>query len=79
MSDKKLWLGTALTPYGNQYGSVVVFAETKEDAISAAKEKLSDVGSYTPDRRYSQALLDNLTNIQEVPDGAFVDWSPVRT
>jgi hypothetical protein len=71
----KLWLGTALTPYGNEYGSVLVVAETREEAIAMANAKLSlDSGNYIPDQKYAQALLDNLDNMSEVSEGVFVNW-----
>ncbi|GAB4671361.1 hypothetical protein [Mycobacterium avium] len=79
MSDKKLWLGTALTPHGNEYGAVVVIAETWEEAIAKASAELSSgADNYVPNQQYANALLDNLANIQEISDGVFVDWSPSR-
>lgn len=71
----KLWIGTALTPYGNEYGAVAVIAETRDEAIAMANAVLSlDPGNYVPNQKYARALLDNLGNMQEVPEGVFIDW-----
>ncbi|MGV0159895.1 hypothetical protein ACRU3B_10705 [Mycobacterium colombiense] len=74
MSDKKLWLGTALTPSGNEYGAVVVLAETREEAVAKARPQLSDAGNHVPTQRYVQALLDNVANMREITDGVFIAW-----
>lgn len=76
----KLWIGTALTAYGNEYGLVAVVAETREEAIAKANAKLSlsDPGNYVPDQRYAQALLDNLGAMRVVEDEVFVDWEAAR-
>jgi hypothetical protein len=71
----KLWIGTALTPYGGEYGLVAVVAETREEAMAKAGAKLElDKGNYIPDQRYALALLDNLGAIREVHEEVFVDW-----
>jgi hypothetical protein len=36
----KLLIGTALTPYGNEYGLVAVVAETDKEATAKAGAKL---------------------------------------
>jgi hypothetical protein len=71
----KLWIGTALTPYGNEYGFVAVVAETREEAIAKvnAKLQLDDPGNYVPNQRYAEALLDNLDALREVTDEVFID------
>jgi hypothetical protein len=76
----KLWISSALTPHGNEYGLVAVIAETREEAIAKAGAKLdlSDPGNYVPDKRYVQALLDNLGAMREVTDEVFVDWEAAR-
>lgn len=79
----KLWISTAQTPHGNEYGLVAVIADTREEAIAKASAKLQlafkgDKGGYMPDQRYAQALLDNLGSISEVEDEVFIDWSPAR-
>ncbi len=72
----KLWISAALTPYGNEYGPVAVIAETREEAIAktSAKLQLDDPGSYVPDQRYAQALLNGLRTMREVQDEVFIDW-----
>jgi hypothetical protein len=64
----KLWIGSALTPYGNEYGLVAVVAETREEAIAKANAKLSldDPGNYIPNQKYAEALLDNPDALREV-------------
>ena len=76
----KLWISTAMTPYGNEYGVVAVIAETVEEAIAKANAKLQldDPGNYIPNRRYAEALLDNLDAMAEVTDEVFVDWDAAR-
>jgi len=37
----KLWIGTALTPHGNEYGLVAVVAETHEEAMAKEGAKLA--------------------------------------
>ncbi|SPM43595.1 Mycobacterium numidiamassiliense ORFan [Mycobacterium numidiamassiliense] len=74
----KLWIGTALTPYGNEFGAVVVTAETREEAIAAATAKLSQPGNYVPYQEYAHALIANLDNIREVTDGVYIDWDANR-
>jgi hypothetical protein len=77
----KLWIGTALTPHGNEYGLVAVVAETREEAIAKANAKLSlgDPGNYVPDQRYAQALLDNLGAMREVGDEVFIEGEATRS
>lgn|GEM_PF-3483175 len=72
----KLWIGSALTPYGNEYGLIAVIAETREEAIAKANAKLQidGPGNYIPDQRYAEALLDNLAAMREVTDEVLVDW-----
>jgi hypothetical protein len=70
----KLWVGSALTPYGNEYGLVAVVAETRDEAIAKARRELSQNHSYVPHKRYADALLDNLDNMCEVREGVVVDW-----
>jgi hypothetical protein len=70
----KLWIGTALTPYGNEYGLVAVVAETREEAIAKAKLSLDDPGNYVPNQRYAGGLLDNLDAMSEIADEVFIDW-----
>lgn len=76
----KLWISTAITPHGNEYGLVAVIAETREEAIAKAGAKLDldDHRNYVPDQRYAQALLDNLATISEVKDEVFIDWEAAR-
>jgi hypothetical protein len=73
---RKLWISSALTPYGNEYGRVAVVAETREEAIAKANAKLQldDPGNYIPNRRYAKALLDNLDAMSEIEDEVFIDW-----
>ena len=72
----RLWISSAVTPYGNEYGLVAVVAETREEAIAKANAKLclDDPGNYIPNQRYAQALLDNLDAMPEVTDEVFIDW-----
>lgn len=72
----KLWIGTALTPHGNEYGLVAVIAVTRQEAIAKANAKLQidDPGNYVPNQRYAKALLDNLETMREVTDEVFIDW-----
>ncbi|MDT7764502.1 MAG: hypothetical protein QOC63_3922 [Mycobacterium sp.] len=76
----KLWTTSAVTPDGNEYGLVAVVAETREEAIAKANAKLSldDPGNYVPNRRYAEALLDNLDAMSEVTDEVFIDWDAAR-
>jgi len=80
MSDDtaKLWIGSALTPYGNEYGMVAVVAKTKQEAIAKARRELSEGSTYVPYQRYADALLDNLDNMREVEDGIVIDWEAAR-
>jgi hypothetical protein len=74
----KLWTCTAQTPYGNDYGSVTVIAETKEEAIAKGRPKIEAClarEAYVPGQRYYQSLLDNLGDMREAEDGVFVDWT----
>ena len=73
----KLWISSALTPHGNEYGLVAVVAETRDEAIAKVNAKLSldDPGNYVPNRSYVEALLDNLDAMREVTDEVFIDWS----
>jgi hypothetical protein len=72
----KLWISSALTPHGNEYGLIAVVAETREEAIAKANAKLSldDPGNYVPNRSYVEALLDNLDAMSEVTDEVFIGW-----
>ena len=72
----KLWISSALTPNGSEYGLVAVTAETREEALAKVNAKLSlgDPVNYVPNRRHAQALLDNLDAIREVEDEVFIDW-----
>ena len=77
----KLWIGTAETPYGNEYCSVTVVAETKEEAIAKARPKIKASlarETYVPNQRYYQSLLDNLGDMRKVEEGVFVDWTVTR-
>jgi magnesium chelatase family protein len=76
----KLWISSALTPHGNEYGLVAVVAETREEAIAKANAKLSidEPGNYVPNQRYAEALLDNLDAMSEVTDEVFIDWDAAR-
>jgi hypothetical protein len=76
----KLWTSSAITPHGNEYGLVAVVAETRQEAIAKANAKLclDDPGNYVPNRRYTQALLDNLDAMSEVTDEVFVDWGAAK-
>ena len=77
----KLWIGTAETPYGNEYGSVAVIAHTKEEAIAKARPEIEASlarETYVPSQRYYRSLLDNLGDMREVEDGVFVDWTVTR-
>ena len=76
----KLWISSALTSYGNEYGLVAVVAETREEAIAKANAKLSldDPGNYVPNQRYAEALLDNLDAMSEITDGVFIDWDAAK-
>jgi hypothetical protein len=79
MTEAKLWICHALTPYGKEYGRIVVVAATREEAIEKARQELSQNRSnYVPDQDYAQALLDNLDNMYEVPGGVTVDWDAAR-
>jgi hypothetical protein len=75
----KLWISTALTPYGNDYGAVAVIAETREEAIAKAGAKLELAATnYVPHRHYAQNLLENLGDICEVEDEVFVYWDAAK-
>jgi hypothetical protein len=76
---EKLWITAAETPYGNEYGSVAVIAETKEGAIAKARPKIEAslaLEAYVPSQRHYQSLLDGLDDIREAEDGVFVDGDP---
>jgi hypothetical protein len=79
-SHMKLWISTALTPHGNDYGLVAVVAETRQEAIDKANAKLSldDPGNYIPNQRYAEALHDNLDAMREVTDEVFIDWDAAQ-
>ena len=72
----KLWISSALTPQGNEYGLVAVVAETRQEAIHKvnAKLQLDEPGNYVPNQKYAEALLDNLDALREVTDEVFIDW-----
>lgn len=76
----KLWISTAVTPHGNEYGLLAIVADTREEAIAKANAKLSlsTPSNYVPDRRYAQALLDNLGAMRGVEDEVFIDWDAAR-
>jgi hypothetical protein len=75
-TDTKLWISSALTPHGGEYGLVAVVAETRQEAIAKvnAKLQIDDPGNYVPNKTYAEALLDNLDALREVTDEVFIDW-----
>jgi hypothetical protein len=82
MTDtQKLWISTAETPYGNEYGVVAVIAATREEAIAKAATKVEESlkgETYVPNQRYVRSLLDGLSEIREVQDEVHIDWTPPR-
>jgi hypothetical protein len=81
MSDTKLWIATARTQYGSEYGLIAVIAATREEAIKKAHQELlsgRDSSSYVPYQDYADALRVNLDNIIEIPGGVFIDWDAAR-
>lgn len=72
----KLWIGSAVSPYGNPFGFLAVVADTREEAIEKAGAYLDEQGpaSYVPAENYRQNLLDHLDQIEEVEGGVAVDW-----
>lgn len=78
----KLWISSAMSPYGNPYGLIAVIAETREEAITKAREWItSNRGScgYVPIDNYAQNILNNLdTEMEEATSGVVIDWSPAE-
>ncbi|OBA57320.1 hypothetical protein A5647_24205 [Mycobacterium sp. 1100029.7] len=77
----KLWVGAALSPYGNEYGLIAVVAETKDEAITKARNELSSGHSnhgHQQYQDYADALLENLDNISEIKEGIVIDWDAAR-
>ena len=78
----KLWTSSAVAPHGNQYGGLYVVADSREEAITKAREALHANGrdNYVPREEYRQNLMDNLeATTEEVASGVFIDWaSPER-
>jgi acyl transferase domain-containing protein len=80
-SARRLWISAADTPHRNQYGLVVVVAESKEEAVAKARAFLeSDEArsTYVPEERYREALLLDLDHNMRSAGEVFVDWSPSR-
>jgi len=74
----RLWISSALSPYGNPYGSITVIAATRDEAIARARQELESHKSltYVPDARYAANLLENLEQeMTEIPGGVFIDWT----
>lgn len=77
----KLWISTAATPHGNEYGLVAVVAETREEAMAKARAKLDAAlatATYAPARDYARVLLDGLGDMREADNGVVIDWTPAE-
>ena len=74
----KLWISSAMSPYGNPFGLVAVVAETKEEAVSKATAALDSPQSYVPAEQYRQNLLEHLDTMAVVDAGVVIDWSPTE-
>ena len=69
----RLWVGGALTSYGNEYGLVAAVAETRDSAIAKMRVELHDAiakAGHVPSQRYAKALLGDLdSTVREVAIG----------
>ena len=76
----KLWISSALTASGHEYGAVAVVAATREEATVKVRAALArQSAGAQPDQRYIDNLADNLeATLSEYPEGVFIDWSPVE-
>lgn len=78
----KLWISSAMSPYGNPYGLIAVIAETREEAITKAREWITSnrpQGAHGPLDDYAQNILGNLdAEMEEQSSGVVVDWSPAE-
>ena len=74
----RLWVGGALTSYGNEYGLVAAVAETRDSAIAKMRVELHDAiakAGHVPSQRYAKALLGDLdSTVREVTAGGIVNW-----
>jgi hypothetical protein len=75
----RLWISSALSPYGNEYGVIAVVAKTKDEAIEKAKAGLAAKRpNYVPAQRYVENLVEHLDGMRPVDGGVFIDWAPAE-
>jgi hypothetical protein len=76
---QRLWISSAVSPYGNPYGAVAVIAETRAQAVAKVRQELADrKGGYVPADRYAKNILENLEEqLTEVASGVLIDWDAV--
>lgn len=75
----KLWISCAAGPAHETWGTIAVIAETRDEAIAKARQRLEamNVGQNAEAARYRQALLDNLGSMMESALGdVFIDLDP---
>jgi hypothetical protein len=76
----KLWISNAVGPNGEPWGTIAVIAETREDAIAKARQRLEqmDTSRHPEAQEYRQSLIGNvaLTMNQAVLGDVFIDLDP---
>jgi len=76
----KLWISTAVGPAGQPWGTVAVVAETRENAVAKAAQRLQELGVShdVQAEQYRQNLVANLfATMYEAPSGDFfIDCDP---
>lgn len=75
-----LYISSAKTPYGNEYGVIAVVADSRNEAIIKARAALSaSESNYVPAERYRGNLLEHLdSGMTLVEEGVFIDWKPAE-
>ena len=74
-----LWVSSATTPYGNEFGTVAAVAETREDALRKIRHHLEEIGEqgYVPAEQYRRNLIESLeSTLTKVTKEVIVDWTP---
>jgi hypothetical protein len=76
----KLWISCAVGPNGEPWGTISVIAETREDAIAKARQRLEamDSSRHPEAQNYIESLKTNLaTTMNEALLGdVFIDLDP---
>lgn len=73
----RMWISAAVSPDGNEFGSIAVMAVSREEAVEKAREALKDAGGkYVRCQRYAANLVANLDRMRVIESGVLIDWGP---